>query len=157
MEKKHAGTGLYVLTGLVALAALVTKFFRYVVVRGAAFRRTGFNIFQSGNALNIVLLVLLLIATISVIVLSFGRAGGAFRTETAGRALMILGVSMAVLSFILFMTATRITWAGFNHVYHRGGGLIGNLVLSIITAVLSFVPLLIDRTDSRSRHRHTHA
>ncbi|MCL2555625.1 MAG: hypothetical protein FWE03_01215 [Firmicutes bacterium] len=158
MEKRNTNTGLYVLTGLVALAALATMFFRFIVVRGVTFRRTGFHIFQSGNALNIVLMILLILATVSVIVLSFGRAGGAFGTEKAGKALMILGVSMAVLSFVLFMTATRINWIGFSHVYRRGGGLIGNLILSIITAALSFVPLLTDRSEEhRNKHKRTHA
>jgi len=157
MERNKTGTALYVLTGLVALAALATMFFRYIVVRGVDFRRTGWGIFQSGNALNIILVSLMIASTIAVVIISFGRAGGAFDSHRSGNALVFFGVSMAVLSFIIFMTATRIAWPGFNHVYRRGGGLITNLILANIVAALSFLPLVFDRRETHHRHRHHHA
>jgi|GEM_PF-2492348 len=156
MEKSKTGTGLYVLTGLVALAALATMFFRYITVRGIAFWRTGWSIFQSGNILNIVLMSLFIVSAVVVIVLSFGRAGGAFDSHKAGRTLIFFGISMAVLSIIVFITATRIAWPGFSHVYRRGGGLIGNLVLSIIVALLSFLPLALDKREEHHRRIRPH-
>ncbi|MCL2821868.1 MAG: hypothetical protein FWD86_01530 [Firmicutes bacterium] len=152
MEKRTSSIAIYAFAAISALVALVSMFFNFVVVRGVAFRRTGFSIFQSGSILNIVLVVAFIIVAVSVMVLTIARAGGKMHERSNGRAITILGVIMAILSFVLFMTVTRISWAGFNHTATtRGAGLIVNLVFSILTALLCFAPMFIERP---TRHHH---
>jgi len=153
MERRVTNAGIYGAAALSALIAFVALFFNFSVVRGGTFRRTGFQIFQSGSGLNIALVALTVGVAVAIITIAVMRAAGMLRDNVYGYIFAALGVTLTVLSFIMFLTVTRISWAGATHTYTRGFGLILNLIFSLLTTVLCFAPLLMDRaTDRRSTH-----
>ena len=155
MERRVSNAGIYGAAAISALIAFVSLFFNFSVVRGGTFRRTGFHIFQSGSGLNIALVVLTVIIALAIITIAVMRAAGMLRDHVYGYVFATLGTALAVLSLIMFITVIRISWAGATHTYTRGFGLILNLIFSILTAVLCFAPLLMDRAAGKDR-RHTH-
>ena len=155
MEKREwAGAAVFSLAAISALIAVIAMFFNFVVSTGTTtFTRTGFNIFRSGSAANIFLLSILIILAVSSIVMGILGVAGMFRSKTYTYVFAALGAGLGVAAFVLFLTATRITWTGFNYQYRRGAGLITMLIFSFLTAAFSLGSLALakDRNYSVTR------